>query len=379
MSDSAVESELGRYVLRDASLLVFITDTDGTILEANSYAESLCGMQLGGVSITEVMVNSPGSFSLESAHNQEGPHLWSVSTASGLPQTFSFHLIDQGSQVIFIGEHNHRDSNLLETRLVQLNQEVSNSNRELQKKSAELARLNEMKNRLIGTAAHDLRNPIGAIHHLSADLSQDTATLRSDEEAEILSLIHDSSGFMLSLIDDLLSVATLESSVMQLNREPTDLNRIVATCMKLNQPAADRKSVVIELKNTAAFPEVDLDRMKIQQVLNNLISNAVKFSPHGSTVVVTVAADNANAVVSVEDQGPGVPQAELGKLFKPFSRTSVQPTDGEKSTGLGLFIVKQIVEAHGGTISVDTEVGTGAAFRFSLPLSELSATSEARS
>ncbi len=379
MSDNTLESALGRFALHEASLLVFLTDKGGKILQANPYAESLCGRTLTGCSLADIVLDFTGSFSLEAALAESGSRMWSIATASGLPETFYFHLLEHGSQVVLVGEYNYRDSSLLETRLVALNQEVSNTNRELQKKTAELGRLNEMKNRLIGMAAHDLRNPIGAIHHLSADLSQDTDTSRSDEEVEILSLIHDSSGFMLSLIDDLLSVATLESHEMQLNRKPTDLNRLVAKSMKLNRPSADRKSVTLELRNNATFAEVELDRMKIQQVLNNLISNAVKFSHHDTTVIVTVAADNTNAVVSVKDQGPGIPHADLGELFKPFARTSVQPTDGEKSTGLGLFIVKQIVEAHGGTILVETEVGTGTTFRFLLPLSQSSQAREAKS
>jgi len=370
VSDGSLEAALGGFLLARASVLVFVTDRGGTVQQANGYAEALCGRELTGCNLSEVIIDFSGSFSLETALNEEAPRMWSVTTVSGLPQTFTFHFLDQGSRVVSIGEHNHRDSNLLEEQLVQLNQEVSNTNRELQKKTAELGRLNEMKNRLIGVAAHDLRNPIGAIHSLSEHLHQDATTPRNDEELEILSAIHDSSGFMLALIDDLLSVATLESGEMRLKRETTELNQIVATSVKLHRPAADRKSVALEAKHNATFTAVSLDRMKIQQVLNNLISNAVKFSQPESAVVVTVAGDDNNAVVSVEDQGPGIPEADLGKLFKPFSRTSVTATDGESSTGLGLFIVKRVVEAHRGTIWVETEPGRGSAFRFSLPLSE---------
>ena len=368
VSDSILDAELGRFLLEKVILLVFVTDRGGTIVHTNLYAESLCGRPLAGCHLSEVIVDFSGNFSLDAALNESAPKMWGVTTASGLPQTFHFRFLDQGSRLVAVGEYNYRDSSLLEARLIQLSQEVSNTNRELQKKTAELRRLDEMKNRWIGIAAHDLRGPIGAIHSFSEELCQDATTVRSPDESEILSAIRDSSGFMLALIDDLLGVATLESSEMRLNRELSDLNQIVAACVKLNRPLADRKAIGLEVQHDATFTAVALDRMKIQQVINNLISNAVKFSHPDSTVVITVAAEGTNALLSVEDHGQGIPAAELGLLFKPFSRSSVRPTAGESGTGLGLFIVKQIVEAHSGTIWVDTEVGTGTTFRLSLPL-----------
>jgi len=110
-----------------------------------------------------------------------------------------------------------------------------------------------------------------------------------------------------------------------------------------------------------------LDPNKIRQVVNNLLSNAVKFSPPGSTITVEIEAIAGAIVVAVRDQGPGIPEAERGKLFKDFSRTSVQPTGGEKSTGLGLAICRKIVDGHHGTITAENLPERGCVFRVTLP------------
>jgi signal transduction histidine kinase len=110
-----------------------------------------------------------------------------------------------------------------------------------------------------------------------------------------------------------------------------------------------------------------LDPNKIRQVVDNLLSNAVKFSPPGSTVMVEVAAQPGSLIIAIRDQGPGIPESEHDKLFKDFSRTSVQPTGGEKSTGLGLAICRKIVEAHHGAITAENLPERGCVFRVTLP------------
>ncbi|MEO0081904.1 MAG: ATP-binding protein, partial [candidate division WOR-3 bacterium] len=124
-----------------------------------------------------------------------------------------------------------------------------------------------------------------------------------------------------------------------------------------------------------ALPRVRFDRTRIEQVLNNLVSNALKFSRPGTKVKVSVGQMDGLMAVSVEDRGPGIPADELVKLFRPFSRTSVRSTSGEKSTGLGLAISRKIIEAHGGRIWAESEVGKGSTFHFGLPLHALNAQS----
>jgi two-component system sensor histidine kinase/response regulator len=135
-----------------------------------------------------------------------------------------------------------------------------------------------------------------------------------------------------------------------------------------NRLIAARKKILVDLNLGPDLPAVEADPRKIEQVMENLLSNAIKFSPPGTTVTMNLKPMGAQVRIEVRDQGPGIPEAERGKLFQPFQRTSVKPTGGEKSSGLGLAIARRVVEAHGGRIGVESEVGVGSTFFVNLPL-----------
>jgi signal transduction histidine kinase len=131
---------------------------------------------------------------------------------------------------------------------------------------------------------------------------------------------------------------------------------------------AEGKDITIALNADKNLPAVPADAFRIEQVLNNLIGNAIKFSHSGTTITLTVKGDEKGGVhVAIADQGQGIPADERERLFQPFSRTSVKSTGGESSTGLGLAITKRIIEAHGGSLEVHSEVGMGSVFSFTLP------------
>jgi signal transduction histidine kinase len=136
----------------------------------------------------------------------------------------------------------------------------------------------------------------------------------------------------------------------------------------LNNVIAQKKNIRIYFDCFEKMPEIVFDPAKIEQVLNNLISNAVKFSQQGTKIMVQIFLNPTDCTVSVADQGQGIPEEELGNLFKPFEKTSVQSTGGEKSTGLGLSIVRNLIIAHKGKIWVESKEGEGSVFYFSLPL-----------
>lgn len=254
-------------------------------------------------------------------------------------------------------------------QLSQLNNELANLQRELTKKNMALERLNEQKNRFLGMAAHDLRNPLAIILGYSEFLIEDTKSPLSPDKEEMVSIIRNSSQFMLGLVNDLLDIATIESGNLRLNQEPTDLNRLLGQVASLNQVLATPKEIQIHYSTLDTLPPLLLDQQKLVQVLNNLLSNAVKFSPPQTTVQIRLKRDSDGVVVTVKDEGQGIPPSEMDKLFKPFSVTSVRSTAGEKSTGLGLTISRRIIEGHGGRIWAQSEVGQGTTFGFSLPLS----------
>ncbi|TVR29614.1 MAG: PAS domain-containing sensor histidine kinase [Spirochaetaceae bacterium] len=368
MHSNAIESSLFSLVFDQASFLAFVTDREGTILRASRYAEELIGRELSGLPFADILINFAQAFNLEQALAAAGTQLLSVTMQNGKPQTFCFHFDDCGERILALGDPTHHDNEALHSSLIALNGEVSNLNRELQKKTVELEKLNELKSRFIGTTAHDLRNPIGGIYGLSKLLMEEATASGDERYAEIFTEMRGSTGFMLGLIENLLSAVTIESGVMQLTLEATDLNELIASNVRRNRIVADARGIGLHVAHAEPLPAIQLDRLKMHQVLNNLISNAVKFSARGSVVTVSAARESTAVVVAVEDRGPGIPASEFQKLFTPFQQTTVRSPDGEAGSGLGLSIVKAIVEEHGGRIGVESEVGVGTTFRVWLPL-----------
>ena len=251
--------------------------------------------------------------------------------------------------------------------LTRLNNEMANLQRELAKKNVELEELNKQKNRLLGMAAHDLRSPLGVILIYSEFLENEASAVLNKEQRMFVTTIKEMSEFMLNLVSDLLDVAAIESGELKLNRQPADLVRLIQRNVKLNGVLAAKKGIEIFFNPPSKTPELTFDENKIEQVLNNLIGNAVKFSHRGTRVFVRLESSTDEVVVAIKDEGQGIPDADLTKLFKPFSKASVRATGGEQSTGLGLAIVRRIIEGHGGRIWVESEVGKGSTFSFTLP------------
>ncbi len=263
--------------------------------------------------------------------------------------------------------HLERDSDLYD-QISRLNNELINLQRELAKKNSELERLNEMKNQFLGMAAHDLRSPLSVILSYSEFVLDEAADVLDEEQVEFLHIMQTSSRFMLQLVNDLLDVSTIESGRLTLNEEIADLNSIIHRNTALNRILAQKKEIELSYHGAPQLPPVFVDVAKIEQVLNNLISNAIKYSPPGTTIHVNAMREKNMAIISVKDQGPGIPSHELDKLFQFFGTTSVKSTGGEKSTGLGLAIARRIITGHGGEIWVESEQGVGTTFYVSLPL-----------
>ncbi len=257
-----------------------------------------------------------------------------------------------------------------------LNNELAAAQRELAKKNAELSRLNEQKNQFLGMAAHDLRNPLEVILTYSQFLLEEAAPALDRDQVLFVDTIRGSSEFMLRLVEDLLDLARIEAGELALDLAAVDLCALAERNVRLNRALAAKKGTTIDFVRAAGCPPalpMRLDAPKVEQVLNNLLGNAVKFSPPGSAVEVRLAVERpaearGRLLLTVADQGPGVPVDELERLFRPFVSHRARGTAGEKCTGLGLAIVQRIVEGHGGTIGVENRDGGGAIFCVSLPL-----------
>lgn len=266
-----------------------------------------------------------------------------------------------------VRSNTERDDSLYD-ELSRVNNELATLQREMAQKNAQLGRLNEQKNRLLGMAAHDLRSPLGVIQTYSEFLQEEAGPALDEEQREFIGTIKDASRFMLAIINDLLDVTQIEAGTLELEREPVDLVALVRRNAALNRVLAAQKDIELSFEPPDAPIELELDARKMEQVLNNLLGNAIKFSHAGSSVRVELGAGAGCVRLAVHDVGQGIPTDELPKLFQPFGKTSVRGTAGEHSTGLGLAIARRIVEGHGGRITVQSEPGKGSVFTVELPL-----------
>lgn len=181
---------------------------------------------------------------------------------------------------------------------------------------------------------------------------------------------------MLALLNDLLDITAIESGRLTLRPQAVQIPGLIERISKLNRYLAERKEITLITDLMPDLPTAILDPGRIEQVLNNLLSNAFKYSHSGTTVSLSVRMIADQQVeFSVSDQGQGIPADEIDKLFGEFQRISTRPTGDEPSTGLGLSICRRIVELHGGSISVESSVGTGSRFFFRIPLHSVEAAS----
>ncbi|WP_068467400.1 hybrid sensor histidine kinase/response regulator [Candidatus Protochlamydia phocaeensis] len=247
-------------------------------------------------------------------------------------------------------------------KLAQINQDIERKNEELQV-------LNNQKNLFLGMAAHDLRNPLTAIQAYSDILLEKLTDLGNPDVIKLLNRIQKSSHSILVLINDLLDLAAIESGMVKLNLVQTNLDELIKEGIALNAIKAEQKQIDISFKQESPhIPSICCDPEKIEQVLNNLINNAIKYSRPQTHITISLARVNEKVLVTIQDQGVGIPQKEMENLFNPFTKTSAKTTGGETSTGLGLAIAKRIIHEHKGNIWAESEVGKGSTFHFTLPL-----------
>jgi two-component system sensor histidine kinase/response regulator len=253
--------------------------------------------------------------------------------------------------------------------LIETNKKLTELHKEMARKNLQLQKLNEDKNKFLSMAAHDIRNPVGLILSYSQLILEDYGENLKDDVQEFIGIIRRSADFVLKLLTDLLNVAVIEAGgELKLSKEENDLVDIIKTSIVYNKIAAEKKSMKLNFITDIQELKFNFDKVKIEQVMHNLISNAIKYSYSNTEINVYLNVENSLAEVCVEDHGQGIPENEIQLLFKPFSKTSAKTTGGESSTGLGLNIVKKIIDGHGGKVWAESEVGKGSKFYFSLPL-----------
>ncbi len=236
----------------------------------------------------------------------------------------------------------------------------------IEQQNEELRHLNDLKNNFLGMAAHDLRNPLGNIQMALSLLSETDGGWTEETRQMLVKQSLGQAEYMLQLLNDLLDVSQIESGKFTINPVSTDVGQFLQEIVRWHQQLAQIKAIRVVLELTTDGV-IHADPIRLRQVLDNLISNAIKFSPSQSTVYVRAKPTESGWYLEVQDQGPGLSAEDKQRLFQHFARLSAQPTGGEKSTGLGLAITRRIVEAHGGEIGVNSTPGNGATFWLKLP------------
>jgi signal transduction histidine kinase len=237
---------------------------------------------------------------------------------------------------------------------------------QLKRTLARQRQLDQLKNDFVGMVAHDLRSPITVIAGFAELLSRDWEQLAESDRERYLNMIGGNAHNLSRLVDDVLEVAEVDSGKFQLEIHPFDLGRLVErTVLELGAAhGAERLQMDLPKELPAALG----DEGRTRQILANLVTNALKFSPEDASISISVSVEEAVIAVAVTDRGVGIPDEEMPKLFERFSRLPSADGSKTKGTGLGLYICRQLVEAQGGKISVDSMPGLGSTFRFTIPL-----------
>lgn len=256
---------------------------------------------------------------------------------------------------------------------------------------------NQMKSEFLATTSHELRTPLNAIFGCIG-LVKDGCCDSREEELELLQQANDSATHLLKIIDDLLNIAKIEAGQLELSLQPVSIQDLCQECLKMVQPAAEKKRLSLSIDVEKHLSRVVLDQLRVRQMVINLLSNAVKFTPEGGQVKLSsrigyghqleqdarpdrspVNANTPYLCLEVTDSGIGIPPERWHLLFRPFQQVDSSLTRRHEGTGLGLALTKRFAELHGGTVSFQSTVGKGSIFRIWLPSREAQMSVEAAS
>jgi len=253
-----------------------------------------------------------------------------------------------------------------QTKLLQLqSQEIQKHVKELEQRNDELQKLNQEKVQIISLVSHDLKGPFNRIFALTQLMNSGSENL-TQAQKEYLGKIHQIAVDGLGMVRNILDSRKLDDKGIELNSQPFDFSALVSLHVKNYRTVAEKKKIEIAFEVSPTIFIKD-DKLYLGRVIENLLSNAIKFSPEGKKVYVMLTPLSNAIEFSVQDEGPGISKEDQLKLFQRFQQLTAQPTGGESSSGLGLFIVKTIVDKIGGEIRCETEIGQGSKFILRLP------------
>jgi signal transduction histidine kinase/ActR/RegA family two-component response regulator len=251
------------------------------------------------------------------------------------------------------------------TELKRFEQTLQQKNAELESAKSAAEKANLAKSDFLSSMSHELRSPLNAILGF-AQLMDTASPLPGPAQKESIDQILKAGWHLLNLINEILDLARVESGIICLSPEPTELGEVLRECQAMIEPQAQKRGITMTFPQSHIPYFVVADRTRLKQVLINLLSNAIKYNQTGGTVMVDCSASTPERVrVSVKDTGAGLSPEELSQLFQPFNRLG-QEAGGQEGTGIGLVVAKQLIELMGGVIGVESTVGAGSVFWFDM-------------
>jgi signal transduction histidine kinase len=257
-----------------------------------------------------------------------------------------------------------------EQRMMQDRNELRLLQSQLARANEELQRINRFKSFVLSMAAHDLRAPLTSILGYAGLLTNDAAVFSETEQKQALAMIEAQGHRLEHLISDLLDLDQTERGKLVISFKLCDLNELIREVIKPLDVTREFRQISLKLDLPNMPVQLQADRERLRQILNNMISNAIKYTPEGGQIEVKARAENDQAVIWVSDNGKGMTDEQLSNLFQLYYRTEDARQSKVKGTGLGLFIVKTLVDAHHGRIEVASKPGQGTTFTVRLPLEQ---------
>lgn len=366
-----IAAAMQTYVMETAPVMAIQLDAHNRVVGANDQARRVLGDGVVGRPLAEQIVDFSHTLDLPALIRQGGTvHPITLSTAAGQPETLGFRFFGVSGGALALASLDFQEQVELRDDVLELNRELNNLTRQLHQANAELRELNQLKNQFLGMAAHDLRKPIGVIMTYSEFVLDEAGAQLSEPHQEFLRTCLAAATGMKQLIDGFLDLAVIESGQLRLDLALASVPQIVAGAEPIARLVAGRKRITLLLESADDARRLRVDASKLQQVLLNLLGNAVEHSVPGQRVWLSSRWDGPNLVFAVRDEGPGIAPEDQARLFTAFGRSGPRKTAGEASTGLGLAIARLIVEAHGGRLWVESHPGHGATFCFNLPTKE---------
>lgn len=370
------------------SLAVGVFSIEGEVLRANRGMAELLKLEVKTTPRTSLF-RAPTFERLVASPESEKPVFEGVITIGdghGAGVSLLGKVFRRPGLVLMSCEYDTNDLTQSNETLALLNHQVTNLQRELIREKHELGRtlealheandhlaeLNAEKDRFVGMAAHDLRNALTVIRSYAIMLAQPDL-LDEGATAQALQVTQRVANTTLGFVNDLLDIATIERGQIDLRKVEVDLSEFIKQIAGFNQVIAAAKNIKLTEFLEKGLGRWVFDPDRIEQVLNNLISNAFKFSNPETTVSLMIRRNEDDLEFVVEDQGLGIPPSELPMVFRDFTKTTTQATGGERGSGLGLAICRRIVDLHDGEIFVESSPGEGSRFYFRLPPQQPSA------